>query len=32
MLDLLAGQVDFVVLARYMQILSRGFLERSGVR
>jgi formyltetrahydrofolate deformylase len=30
MLDLLAGQVDLVVLARYMQILSHGFLERIG--
>jgi formyltetrahydrofolate deformylase len=29
MLELLAG-VDLVVLARYMQILSRGFLERVG--
>jgi formyltetrahydrofolate deformylase len=31
MLELLAGQVDLVVLARYMQILSRGFLDRLGV-
>jgi formyltetrahydrofolate deformylase len=30
MLDLLAGRVDLVVLARYMQILSRGFLEAIG--
>jgi formyltetrahydrofolate deformylase len=29
-LDLLAGQVDLVVLARYMQILSPGFLEAFG--
>jgi formyltetrahydrofolate deformylase len=28
MLELLAGEVDLVVLARYMQILSEGFLER----
>jgi formyltetrahydrofolate deformylase len=28
---LLAGNVDFVVLARYMQILSDGFLEGVGV-
>jgi formyltetrahydrofolate deformylase len=28
MLDLLAGQVDLVVLARYMQILSTDFVER----
>jgi formyltetrahydrofolate deformylase len=27
---LLAGNVDFVVLARYMQILSDGFLEKVG--
>ena len=27
-LELLAGRVDLVVLARYMQILSRDFLER----
>ena len=30
-LDLLAGKVDLVVLARYMQVLSSGFLERVGV-
>ena len=30
MLALLAGKVDLVVLARYMQILSAGFLERIG--
>jgi formyltetrahydrofolate deformylase len=30
MLDLLAGRVDLVVLARYMQVLSAGFLERVG--
>ncbi len=30
-LELLAGNVDFVVLARYMQILSDDFLERLGV-
>jgi len=30
-LDLLAGNVDFVVLARYMQILSDDFLERLGL-
>ncbi len=30
-LRLLAGNVDFVVLARYMQILSDDFLERIGV-
>ena len=29
-LDLLAGKVDFVALARYMQILSGGFLARIG--
>jgi formyltetrahydrofolate deformylase len=29
-LDLLAGRVDLVVLARYMQILSGGFLHRIG--
>jgi formyltetrahydrofolate deformylase len=28
---LLAGEVDLVVLARYMQILSPGFLERIGI-
>ena len=31
LLDLLAGQVDLVVLARFMQILSGGFLDRLGV-
>jgi formyltetrahydrofolate deformylase len=31
LLELLAGQVDLVVLARYMQILSGEFLERAGV-
>jgi formyltetrahydrofolate deformylase len=31
MLELLAGKVDLVVLARYMQILSGDFLERLGV-
>ena len=31
MLDLLAGAVDVVVLARYMQILSGDFLDRLGV-
>lgn len=30
-LELLAGEVDLVVLARYMQILSGDFLERVGV-
>jgi len=30
MLELLAGRVDLVVLARYMQVLSAGFLERVG--
>jgi formyltetrahydrofolate deformylase len=30
MLELLAGQVDVVVLARYMQILSAAFLARVG--
>ena len=30
MLELLAGKVDLLVLARYMQILSRDFLERLG--
>jgi formyltetrahydrofolate deformylase len=30
-LELLGGRVDLVVLARYMQILSRDFLERLGV-
>jgi formyltetrahydrofolate deformylase len=29
--ELLDGQVDLVVLARYMQVLSGGFLERVGV-
>jgi formyltetrahydrofolate deformylase len=29
--ELLAGNVDFVVLARYMQILSDDFLEKLGV-
>ncbi|MEQ6899218.1 formyltetrahydrofolate deformylase [Microbacterium sp. KR10-403] len=29
--DLLAGNVDLIVLARYMQILSPDFLERVGV-
>lgn len=29
-LELLTGNVDFVVLARYMQIISRDFLERVG--
>lgn len=31
LLELLAGKVDLVVLARYMQILSGDFLERVGV-
>jgi len=31
MLELLAGKVDLVVLARYMQILSEEFLERLAV-
>lgn len=31
MLELLAGEVDVVVLARYMQILSGEFLDRLGV-
>ena len=31
LLELLAGEVDLVVLARYMQILSGEFLERVGV-
>ncbi len=31
MLELLSGNVDVVVLARYMQILSGGFLDRLGV-
>jgi formyltetrahydrofolate deformylase len=30
-LRLLRGNVDFVVLARYMQILSKGFIEQLGV-
>ena len=30
-LELLVGNVDFVVLARYMQILSADFLEKLGV-
>ena len=30
LLELMAGKVDVVVLARYMQILSPGFLERVG--
>jgi len=29
-LELLGGQVDLLVLARYMQVLSAGFLERLG--
>jgi formyltetrahydrofolate deformylase len=29
-IDLLAGTVDFIVMARYMQILSGDFLERIG--
>jgi formyltetrahydrofolate deformylase len=32
MLELLAGNVELVVLARYMRILSGDFLERVGVR
>jgi formyltetrahydrofolate deformylase len=31
MLELLAGRVDLVVLARYMRVLSGDFLERLGV-
>jgi formyltetrahydrofolate deformylase len=31
MLPLLAGRVDLIVLARYMRILSRDFLDRVGV-
>ncbi len=31
MLELLAGEVDLAVLARYMQVLSREFLDRLGV-
>ena len=30
-LELLTGNVDFIVLARYMQIISEGFLEEVGV-
>ena len=30
-LELLQGNVDFVVLARYMQIISKDFLDRVGV-
>ncbi|MFV0375048.1 formyltetrahydrofolate deformylase [Microbacterium sp.] len=30
-LELLAGNVDFVVLARYMQIISEDFLDKVGV-
>jgi len=30
-LELLTGNVDFVVLARYMQIISEGFLDAVGV-
>ena len=30
MLDLIAGEFDLIVLARYMQVLSRDFLERAG--
>ena len=30
-LELLGGQIDLLVLARYMQVLSGGFLERIGV-
>jgi formyltetrahydrofolate deformylase len=30
-LELLQGNVDFVVLARYMQIISEGFLDEVGV-
>ncbi|GEL17381.1 formyltetrahydrofolate deformylase [Pseudonocardia asaccharolytica] len=30
-LELLAGRVDFIVLARYMQILTKGFLDELGV-
>ena len=30
-LELLKGNVDFIVLARYMQIISEGFLEEVGV-
>jgi formyltetrahydrofolate deformylase len=31
LLSLLAGEVDLVVLARYMQVLSADFLDRAGV-
>ena len=31
LLELLAGRVDLVVLARYMQVLSEDFLDRVGV-
>jgi formyltetrahydrofolate deformylase len=31
LLELLAGRVDLVVLARYMQVLSEDFLDRLGV-
>jgi formyltetrahydrofolate deformylase len=31
LLELLAGSIDLIVLARYMQILSGSFLERVGV-
>lgn len=31
LLELIVGNVDFVILARYMQILSNNFLERVGV-
>jgi formyltetrahydrofolate deformylase len=31
LLELLAGECDLIVLARYMQILSAGFLDRVGV-
>jgi formyltetrahydrofolate deformylase len=30
MLDLIAGEYDLIVLARYMQVLSADFLERAG--
>ncbi|MFC5995741.1 formyltetrahydrofolate deformylase [Pseudonocardia hispaniensis] len=30
-LELLAGRVDFIVLARYMQILTKSFLDELGV-
>jgi len=32
MLELLGGRAELLVLARYMQILSGGFLERVGMR